>query len=180
MPLANVNAPMGFRLLKQGGKREVRRTTRVVVDSSNDLMIGDAYLDNGDGTVSRATAANAVVVGVVEGIVLEAIDASPNGPVSKDFILHGSGNRGSIIGIEDEDAEFEVMSADAVDTLVPGATMQLVDVDGSVLLRQSRQSVNATPAGPFVFLGAKDSPADNDPTAPFCRVVVRVAATVQA
>ncbi len=178
MPLANVDAPMGFRLLKQGGKREVRRTTRVVVDAENDLMIGDAYIDNGDGTVKRATAANATVVGIVEGIVLNPIPASPNGPVSQDYIPLAQG--GSIIGIEDADAEFEVMSEDAVDTLVPGITMQLVDVDGSRLLRQSRQSVNATPVGPFVFLGSKDSPADNDPTAAFCRVVVRVAATVQA
>ena len=69
MPLANVNSPRGFTLFRSGGKREPKRVRREVAASrGTTLMIGDAYVDAGDGTVARATSNADVIIGSLKAL----------------------------------------------------------------------------------------------------------------
>lgn len=176
MPLANVNSARGFTLFRGGGKREPRRVTRDVSASrGTTLMIGDAYVDAGDGTVTRSTSNADTIIGIVEGIVLNPIAGSPQDSASQDYIP--AADAGSIIGIEDQDAEF-VVQADTV--AIPGdigSSFELVDAAGSVPLRQSRQSVTKGGAQ-FMLSSLLDNPADNAAGA-FAKVIVRLRQTQQ-
>jgi hypothetical protein len=131
-------------------------------------MIGDAYTLDANGNAFRALGSEAetasVVRGVVEGFRLQAIGASPNGPVSKDYIADS--DSGFIIGIEDEEAVFVVEISSFAATEV-GNDCDLTNVDGdSVPLRQSRQYLDSGTlgtggSGQFVIVDLYQSPADN-------------------
>lgn len=176
MPLANVNSPRGFTLFRGGGKREPRRQRRTVsAGRGTTLMIGDAYVDAGDGTVTRSTSNADTIIGIVEGIDLAPIAAAPDDSASQDYIP--AADAGAIIGIEDQDAEFVVQ----IDTCAMpgdlGAACEIVDSAGSTTLRQSRQSVTKG-AGQFMLMDLLQNPADNG-AGPFAKVIVRLRTTQQ-
>lgn len=171
MPLANVNSPLGFKLYR-ASKPGVHRTFRTAgTGRTKDLMVGDAYMDagNSDGTIIRAVANSDTILGFVEGFIVNPIAASPQGPVSQDYIP--AADAGSVIGIEDKDAEFEVQADDTTVEFI-GSTMGLVDADGSQLFRQSRQAV-ATAGTQFVVTDLLNR-ADNTQGVD-AKVVVRLA-----
>lgn len=202
MPIANKDAPFGFRLVLVGGKATPKRIVRGVIGDGSrttTLMPGDAYAFDGsvatiDGvpmpTVQRATASD-VVAGIVEGIELRPIAASPQGPVSQDYVPVGE--VGTVIGIEDEDAEFRAQItfaaaganpvANLIATGAPVATVNLVDAPGDTILAQSRQQIDgdntADPPGQFTLISLLDSPADNT-DANLAQVVVRINKTQQS
>lgn len=176
MALPNVASPRGFSLLRSGGKAEPRRAIRQVLGGrATDLMIGDAYELDAAGNATRATAANANVRGIVEAPEVRPIAATPQDSASQDYIP--AADAGSIIGIEDDDAEFLVQIDDTVNPNFVGADCVLADAPGDIPLRQSRQSV-ALGAGPFTLMELYQSPADNAP-GPNALVVVRVKRTFQ-
>lgn len=153
--------------------RAIRRP--VLGARAKDLMVGDAYTLDAAGTASRATANSDTIKGIVLGIDLNPIAASPQGPVSQDFVP--ATEAGAILGCEDNDAEYEVM----IDTFVAAADIlgncELVDADGDTTLAQSRQSIKRGNAQ-FRLIELKDSPADNAAGA-FARVIVRLLTTMQ-
>jgi len=138
MPLANQDTPFGFKLYRSSKVGVHRQNRTASAGRAKDLMVGDAYKDAGDGTVVRATANNDTILGIVEGIKVNPIAASPQGPVSQDYIP--AADAGEIIGIEDKDAEYMVQIDDSTGE-APGTAVGLVDADGSQLFRQSRQTV---------------------------------------
>ena len=178
MPLANVNSPRGFTLYQPGGKREVKRIERHVLASrGSDLMVGDAYtLDSGN-NASKATAGDPVY-GIVEGIQVAPIAASPQGPVSQDYIP--AADSGDIIGIEDPDAVFNVQVTTIDITTQGNAKANLLDAPGSEALRRSRQEIDGGTLGAgtqFQVLGLVPSPADNASGA-FAQIMVRMLQTL--
>lgn len=176
MPFLNVSAPRGFYLYREGGKAEVRRIVRPVNLQSNTLARGDAYTIDSAGQVSRAGAGD-VVVGIVEGIDLNPIPASPQGPVSQDFILSGDG--GNIIGIEDQDAEFAVQTGAGFDnTTMINGLFSHTDAAPDTTLAISRQLLNVAggPGTNFRLIGIVNDPAGQTPTGDFTWVVVILAA----
>lgn len=178
MPIANSNSPRGFRLYRSGGQAEPKRTVRHVNGGrAKDLMIGDAYTLDVDMTALRATLNTDVIKGIVEGIILAPVPTYPADSISQDFIANS--DAGDIIGIEDSQAEFEVMATTIADPDDRGKSLAIVDVDGDRPLRQSRQSV-VLDAGnhQFTNMGLVDSPADNAAGA-FARIVVRLFTTEQ-
>lgn len=177
MPIANVNAPRGFSLLRQGGKAEAKRIRRAAASGRDkDLMIGDAYTLDVDGSALRLEVATDPMNGIVEGIDLNPIAASPQGPVSQDYIP--AADAGAIIGIEDPDALFRVMITTIDTTMDIGKSAAIVDVDGSQALRRSRQSIVLDGTNKQVtILELLDSPADNASGA-FAQVVVRLLQTL--
>jgi len=178
MPLANVQAPRGFLPYKFGGKWVPKRTTRSVTLESGNLAPGDVYTVDTAGAAARA-AAGGIVRGVCEGIVLNPIPASAQGPVSQDYIASGDG--GSIIGIEDADAEFIVQTGAGFDATTDiGKLCSHVDAAPNAALAQSRQYLDAAGAAGtnFKLLAMVDSPADNA-TGDYAWVVVRLLLTDQ-
>lgn len=167
MPLANVDSPFGFRLVFSSGTREPRRIQRVVPASrSLSIMIGDSYTLDSSGQALRAVGTEAsasAVRGIVEGIALNPIAASPNGPVSQDYLP--AADAGAIIGIEDNNAEFRAQITTIAVTDV-GKRCQVVNNTNDVTLRQSRQeldgaTLSASDDDEFVVVSLLDSPADN-------------------
>jgi len=162
MPLANTHSPRGFHLFRHAGQREPKRVQRhAKADRVSNLMIGDAYTILADGTIARALGTDAqvgIVNGIIEGITLNPIPASTNGPVSQDYIA--AADAGDVIGIEDGEALFETL----VDTVIwpdnIGDLYDLTNVDGdSVILRQSRQYLDGAGGGEqFKLMDIFDSP----------------------
>lgn len=168
MGYANNSTYFGFHPYRHGGSREPMRVRRVVAASrSADLMVGDAYSLDASGQASRAGGADTtptVVKGIVEAIELNPIAASPNGPVSQDYIP--AADAGAIIGIEDEDALFLVkMTTAAVSDT--GKTFDLTNAGVSVLgplLRKSQQAGDGATLGTgtqFVMHEIADRPTNN-------------------
>lgn len=177
--IANRNDPSGFRPIFHGGKREVRRVRRTVAAGrAGALAVGDAYEDDGTGNVKRADAVGDTILGIVDAIELAPITGSSNGPVSADIL--NATDAGAVIGIEDNDAEFEVqITTFAVPTDI-GKTAAIVDAAPDTVRRNSTQSVVLDAVNKqFVVLGLKDSPADNAAGAN-ARVIVRLNTTEQA
>lgn len=173
--MANVNAPMGFRLFRHGGKRAPAVIARTVkTGRTHDLMVGDAYNVNGDDVIRTPAATRAS--GIVVGIGLNPKSSSSQGPESQDYIP--AADAGYILGCEDGDAEFEVQldAAFDLDTHL-GQTFDLINTDGDQALAQSRQqldnsTVHAT-AGEFRIIGTPDR-LDNDLTLDNPKVIVRL------
>lgn len=184
MPLTPQNSPTGFRLWQPGGQGNAQRRRRpVLANRAKDLMVGDAYVLDAGGNASRLTAAadDGAPIGIVEGIDLNPIGASPQGPVSQDYIP--AAEAGAIIGIEDDQAVFEVMDADALGFVAAtdtGKDAAILDADGSQQFRRSRQSIVTDAVNKqFYIIGLVPSPADNPDAVPFNRVLVRVRNTTQ-
>ncbi len=178
MALANVNSPRGFQLLRASGLREPRRVKRhVLATRTFDLGIGDAYTLDGSMNAVQAIGTEGsigTVRGIVEGIILAAIAASPNGPVSQDYIP--AADAGDIIGIEDNNCDFLVQATLALATDF-GQTADLVNFAVfNEPLRQSRQEIDSASVGAsknFIMIQLLDSPADNALGA-FAKIVVRL------
>jgi len=167
MPLANVDSPNGFALLRSGGQRAPVRRRRVVAAGRADpLMVGDAYSLDASGQASLAGGTDVAVTtvrGVVEGIILAPIAASPEGPVSQDYIP--AADAGAIIGIEDLDAEF-VAQITTIAAANIGMNVDLTNATASsVVLRQSRQELDGAVLDAadreFRVIELLDKPADN-------------------
>lgn len=168
--LPNVDSPMGFMALYHGGRREPRRIQRTVLASrAQPLMPCDAYTlasgtDNASQAVGTEGEAASTVRGIVEGIELNPIAASPDGPVSQDYIP--AADAGGIIGIEDSDCHFRVQATTFANTNL-GFRANLVNGTPSTVLRQSRQEIdgatlNASNDLEFLCIDIVQSPADND------------------
>lgn len=137
--MANVSGPMGLQLSTPGGKRYVEPVERAVAASrSKDLMTGDAYKSDGAGGVTKATATSDTVIGVVGGLKLAPLPADPQASASQRYIA--AADAGTVLGIEDQDAEFEVQITTVAATDIPGYAM-LVDADGQQSPAQSRVTV---------------------------------------
>lgn len=150
MPLANVQAPVGFLLFKNTGLMSVVRTIRPVAGNRNlPLFVGDAYTLDGAGDAFQAIGTEGspgVINGIVEAIVLNPINASPQGPVSQDYLPPTE--VGAIIGIEDRRAMFAVQSTSFNNPTQIGLVADLTNaVPGDVLLRQSRQGLDGASIG---------------------------------
>lgn len=178
MALANVNAPRGFQLFQQGGKvganREIR-TAQAGRTGGKDLMIGDAYTIMTDGYIRRVTADTDPVHGIVEGIVFKQLSTTVL-TESQDYIP--STSEGQVIGIEDRNAIFVVQIATVAQADIDGTAggVEIVDADGNVLLRQSRQSVILGNENQFQLVALAPITAANSLGA-FAKVLVR---TLQA
>lgn len=177
MPYPNVNAPFGFRPFRRGGQAEVNRVVRqVATTDQNDLRVNDAYMFDGAGNVTRATAATDVVVGIVEAVALAPVPGQGQGGVeSQGFIQAGQG--GQVIGIEDLDAEFrcQITTVAATDIGV-NTQLAVVDQPATPPLYNSQQSAVLDAVGghdQFRLVELVNSPADNAYGA-FAQVVVRV------
>lgn len=186
MPLANVNSPMGFRLLDFLSAVSTRQrnvpAARVVVGAalSADIAIGDAYGIDANGNAFHA-GPDAIVRGVVVGFALQPVSTimNGNGPISIDYLA--AAGAGLVIGCEDPNARFEVWS-DAVVGFVQaniGAKFNLGDAAPDSLFRQSRQflNVNGGPGTQFTAIDKINSPADNAFGAS-CRVQVQLATAI--
>lgn len=144
--LANVDSPIGFYLFQPAGTREpFRRRRTVAADRTNPLFIGDAYeltantnnAYQADGTEGTP----GTVRGIVEGIELAPLPASPQGPVSQDYII--AADAGEIIGIEDAEATFKVQITTFANTDIDKRADLVNAVSrGNVALRQSRQELD--------------------------------------
>lgn len=179
MALPNVQAPRGFLPYRFGGKAVPKRTVRVVDAGSEDLAPGDAYTKDVAGMAFRAAAGD-TVHGIVEGIVVNPLPSSPQGPVSQDYIKKGDG--GSIIGIEDADAEFRVQCGTGFDvTTMIGRLCSHVDAAPNTTLAQSRQYLDTAGAAGtnFLLLEMDDDPASNS-DGNYAWVIVRLLKTDQA
>lgn len=167
--MANVDKRNGFQLITSGG-RQPRRVRRAV-DASNTTVIapGDAYVIEADGNIARCTATNVAVNGIVEAIDLQGID---EGPMSRDYIP--ANVAAFVIGIEDDDAEFEVTAnvALAATDYDSAAEVDIVDTAPDTTLRQSRQAVGAI--GDQFRLVRPVARPDNDSYAQYARVVVKL------
>lgn len=155
--MANNNAPRGFILARTGGKEPVRRTRNVDSSNATPLAVGDGYIVDADGNISRAgdeVAPN----GIVESFEIGA--KSGEGPESLDYLP--ASTAGTVIGIEDKDAEFECQ----IDTIAAtdfdaGQVCTLQDTAPDATLRQSRQSVNSVGSGDdFLVVGLVNRPGN--------------------
>lgn len=171
--MANIDAPMGFSLIKTGGHSPVRRKRTVLVGNTRRIASGDAYTILADGSVTSCDG-NTTPNGVVEGIELQGVD---QGPVSYAYLP--AGVAGNVIGIEDPTAEFEVQctAALALSDFDAGAK---VNVDGAgaapecnTTLAQSRQEVGDVGGSQFMLVGVVDTP-NNDLTLVNSKVIVRL------
>lgn len=183
MPLANVFAPMGFRLLDEYSTVFIRQRTviaaRVPIGAaaSADLAIGDAYAIDALGHAYHA-GADAVIRGIVVGFALLPVSTimNGNGPISEDYLAAAAA--GIIEGCEDGNASFEAWSDNTVGFVEAnnGGVFNLYDVAPDLLFRQSRQylNVNGGVGTQFKALKAIASPADNS-FGPACRVQVKLA-----
>ena len=169
--MSNTDKRNGFNLITSGG-RQPRRVKRYY-DGSDDTAIfpGDAYTIEADGNVAALSGGTEAPNGIVEALDLTGIN---EGPTSYDYFPVGVA--GYVIGIEDDDAEFEVttsatITADYYDT---GAE---VDVDvgtaGSTSLRQSRMAVGDAGGDQFRLVRPVDRQG-NDKYAQYARVVVKL------
>src|SRR5215472_10314061 len=117
MAFANANRPNGFDPSRSNGKTQLVSKPRPVAASrtpvgaaaSADLAIGDAYALDANGNAYHA-GSDATVRGIVRGFRFQASGAvmGGQGPVSIDFLP--AANAGTIEGIEDPSAEFEVQA----------------------------------------------------------------------
>lgn len=183
MPLANVAAPMGFRLLEEQSLIFTRQrnapAARAVIGAaaSADIAIGDAYGIDATGNAYHV-GADGVVRGVVIGFALQAVSTimNGNGPISIDYLTAAS--QGLIIGAEDPNATFEVWSDPTVGFLQLniGGKFNLLDAAPDPLFRQSRQllNINGGPGTQFIAVDKVNSPADNA-YGPSCRVIASLA-----
>lgn len=138
--MANTDKRNGFQPITSGG-RETRRARRAVDSSNaNTIMPGDAYIVEADGNVTRATAGNVTVVGIMEAVDLPGAGIA-EGPTTYDYVPAATALH--IIGIEDWATEFAVTATVALtaDDYIAGAQVDLVDTAGSTTLRQSRQAI---------------------------------------
>lgn len=167
--MANVDKRNGFNLITSGGRQPRRVRRSVIADNPTALFPGDAYLIHTDGNARPVSGTTTTVSGIVEAIDLQGVD---QGPVSYDYLP--ALTAGYIIGIEDDDAEFEVTS----DTALPlssydvGAEVDIVLTAGSTTLRQSRHAIGVI-GDQFRLVRPVDRP-DNDDFAQYARVVVKL------
>jgi hypothetical protein len=168
---------MGFRLLRSGGDVHPKMVSRVVDPAHiQTIAIGDAYTLDSSAQISDRANGSDPVHGIVVGFELEALDASPAGPESKDFL--GALVGGKVLGCEDPQAEFEVQ-ADTFAAANSISNADLLDAAGDSGLRQSRQQIDNTTYGAgtqFQVLGLIDRP-DNAAGA-FAKIRVRLLQTL--
>ena len=169
MPLANVFAPMGYRLYLAGAKRGFITRRRPVQAARTQtasavttlLTAGDCYTIDASGFAKHAGNAD-TVRGVVVGIELAAVSTVMNGmgPVSADLLTQAMA--GNIIGCEDPLAEFFTL-ANSYAASNNGNKFNLLDVADDQTFRQSRQYLDvAGGAGTqFTLIDMVSSPANN-------------------
>lgn len=186
MPLANVFAPMGFRLLDNlpTAPRMATYPTpagRVIVGAaaSADIAIGDACAIDATGNAYHS-GADGTVRGVCIGFELAPIPTimNGNGPISIDYMA--AAFAGSVVLCIDPNATFECWSDNTIGAVQAnvGGTFNLGDAAPDQLFRQSRQflNVNGGAGAQFKLIKLLASPADNSP-GPACRVQVKLAQT---
>lgn len=172
MPYSNVFRALGFNPMLPVGRVHsnvmVRPTTGVrhVATGGNaslDLAIGDAYALDAAGFAYRAGPGD-VVRGIVIGFVFQAspLVMGGAGPVSIDYLTGSSTPFPSILGVEDNGAEFNVQ-ADTLSQAQIGGSVNLLDAAPDPTFRQSRQSINvAGGAGTqFKITGLVNDPTSN-------------------
>jgi len=170
---------MGFRLFMSAGTRNPKRVQRKVhVDPGTNLMVGDAYKLNADGeSVERAVLNSDTILGIVEGITFNPLPSVSSGLVAQDYIKDGDG--GWIIGIEDEQALFEVEALTAADTVI-GDFFELVDAAGSTTLRQSRQYVQADQGSNKQFVCDQVIDRTGNVSGSYRKIAVRLTTSLQS
>lgn len=141
--MANVDAPLGLRLIT-GGSRKAPRIVRRQVDGASTAMApGDCY------TVANSKASRAGTSAAVNGVMV-AVDvpgaAVGEGPMTYDYVPENGAQY--ILGIEDADAEFEVQwttgETPAATDFDAGSTVDLLATACSVgPPAQSREEVQA-------------------------------------
>ena len=144
MALANVDSPIGFYPYALNANREAFRIRRDVAASrSLPVMIGDAYAltanTNNAFTAEGTEGTPSDVRGIVEGIELNPLPGSAEGPVSQDYIT--AADAGAIIGIEDSQQMFRVQATTFANTNLD-MRADLVNNTPSLTLRQSRQELD--------------------------------------
>lgn len=155
--MANQNAPMGFRLILDGGHEAKRRQRSVASGNTTVIAPGDAITIIADGTVIRCDGSTPPN-GIVEGLALQGVN---EGPVSYDFLP--ANVAGLLICIEDPTAEFEVQSSTAIplsdyDT---GAEVNVVDAAPSQIPAQSRQQIGAAGGNQLRLIQPIDRPLND-------------------
>lgn len=163
MPIANVNAPFGFRFHRLGGARGLNiQRHPVPAGRASPLMVGDPYTIETDGTSIKAGDGD-TVRGIVMGIEFQEANAA-RPTESLDYL--GVSESGYILGSESPDVEWEVQQTGTALTLGNiGDKIDVAGTDGNTTMRQSRESINGADVGggaaQFIILGLVDSPADN-------------------
>ena len=169
--MPNADKRNGFNLITSGGRQPRRVRRAVIADNPTALFPGDAYKIHTDGNARPIASGAEVISGIVEAIDLQGI---LEGPQSYDYLP--ALTAGGIIGIEDDDVEFEVTITTATIATAYDAGAE-VDIDtttaGSVPLRQSRNAVGTVGGDQLRLLRPVDRP-DNDDYAQFARVVVKL------
>ena len=172
--MANVDKRNGFNLITGGGRQPRRQRRFVDSANTNNIMPGDGYIIEADGGITRATAGNVAVNGIMEAVDLPGAGIA-QGPTTYDYIPGSVGVQLYIIGIEDDDAEFAVVTTGTItqDEYDAAAKVDLVDTTGNVPLRQSRQAVGDVGGDQFSLVRPVDTPS-NDPYAQYALVVVKL------
>jgi len=149
-------------------------------NASTDLAVGDAYALDNAGYAYRAGPSD-TVRGVCTGFVFQA---NPNvmngqGPVSIDYLTGSSTPYPTILGVEDNGAEFNVQ-ADTLSLAQVGGAVNLLDAAPDPQYRQSRQSINVGGGAgtQFRIIGLVNDPASNAYGAN-ARAIVRMLTVLQ-
>lgn len=155
--MANVDAPMGFRLIMTGGHEPIRRQRHA--DASRNattgaIAAGDAVTIASDGNVERCNGSTAPN-GIVEGLALKGVD---QGPMS--YALLPGNVEGDLIVIEDPTAMFEVQTSAAIAATAydAGAQVNVADTQPNNTLAQSRQEVGDVGGDQLLLIGLVDRP----------------------
>ncbi len=172
MAYSNVFRALGFNPLFPVGRVTSNTVTRPTTvprhaatggNASLDLALYDAYALDNAGFAYRAGPSD-VVRGIVIGFVFQASPLVMNGagPVSVDYLTGTSTPFPSIIGVEDNGAEFNVQS-DTLSQAQIGGAVNLLDAAPDPLFRQSRQSINVGGGAgtQFRIIALVNDPASN-------------------
>jgi hypothetical protein len=168
--MANVNAPMGFRLILTGGHEPIRRQRHAdaLRDATNGAIAsGDAVFIAADGFVDRCSGGEQPNA-IVEGLALKGVN---EGPVSYSFL---PGNvAGDLICIEDPTAQFETQTNATIPAanFDAAAEVNVVDANPDETLAQSRQQVGDVGGNQLRLVAPIDRP-DNVAYAQYQKVVV--------